>query len=149
MTWRVDPRPAPARAKPVPREKYEQANGVHLLRSLGATVYVLGTRRRQGDHPGTMQTPGIPDIYAFLPFDATRGWTARFVWWEVKAAGGRLRPEQAHFQTLCAIADVDHVAGDVNALVAYLIRRGRLKPESVAYYRQPAASAVTDPKVRP
>jgi hypothetical protein len=27
----------------------------------------MGTTRRRGDYPGTMQTPGIPDLMAFLP----------------------------------------------------------------------------------
>lgn len=48
-------------------EKAVQQQIVHLLRSLGAHVYEIGTRRRRQDYPGTMQSPGIPDLVAFLP----------------------------------------------------------------------------------
>jgi hypothetical protein len=42
-------------------EKVIQQQIVTLLRSIGAQVWVLGTRRKRGDYQGTMQTPGLPD----------------------------------------------------------------------------------------
>lgn len=55
------------RRPPVIPEKSEQSQIVQLLRSLGAQVYVLGNHRRKGDFAGTMQTPGLPDLQAFMP----------------------------------------------------------------------------------
>jgi hypothetical protein len=48
-------------------ERAEQSHIVQLLRTVGGQVYVLGTTRRRGDYAGTMQTPGLPDLLAFLP----------------------------------------------------------------------------------
>lgn len=118
------------RAKPIQREKVEQANGLNLLRSVGASVYVLGTRRRRDDYQGTMQTPGIPDVWFFLPS------VSRCGWWEVKAEGGRLSPAQRAFRDSCLLANIDHIHGGVDALIAYLVSVGRLKAENVAHYRQ-------------
>lgn len=68
-------------------EKAVQAQIVHLLRSIGANVYVLGTTRRKGDHQGTMQTPGIPDLYVFLPrLPSGLDNHISTLWVEVKAA---------------------------------------------------------------
>lgn len=68
------------RVRRAPRqlEKTEQAGGVKLLSTIGAKVYVLGTRRSRGrpcpkcgtfveEHQGTRQTPGVGDVLAFLP----------------------------------------------------------------------------------
>ena len=115
-------------------EKTEQAAIVRLLRGLGASVYVLGTHRRRGDYPGTMQTPGISDLVVFLPRE--RG--VLFV--EVKAPKGRLRPEQAEFRRLCLAclsAQVHHVVGGLDAVIGYLIGVGLLKSTQVAHYRAP------------
>lgn len=76
-------------------ERAIQAHVVRLLRHVGCTVWVLGTTRRRGDYHGTMQTAGLPDVIAFLP----RAGGVLFV--EVKAPGGRLRPEQAQFRACC------------------------------------------------
>lgn len=97
-------------------EKHVQAAGVRLLRSLGASVYVLGTRRPRGDFPGTRQTPGIGDVYACLARHA--------LWWECKAQGGRLRPEQAAFRDHCQRLGVPHVVGDLDALIGWLEAHG-------------------------
>ena len=48
-------------------EKEIQADIVKLLETVGAAVYKIGTTRKKGDHQGTMQTPGIPDLVAFVP----------------------------------------------------------------------------------
>ena len=50
----------------LPLEKEIQADIVKLLETVGAAVYKIGTKRKKGDHQGTMQTPGIPDLLAFV-----------------------------------------------------------------------------------
>ena len=47
-------------------EKSIQSDIVKLLETVGAAVYKIGTTRKRGDHQGTMQTPGIPDLCAFV-----------------------------------------------------------------------------------
>ena len=37
-----------------------------LLKTVGAAVYKIGTKRKKDDYQGTMQTPGIPDLCAFV-----------------------------------------------------------------------------------
>jgi hypothetical protein len=109
-------------------ERDEQREIVKLLRTIGAAVYVLGTTRRKGDHPGTMQTPGIPDIYAILPAPAYRPLRRGMgVWIEVKAKGGRLRPEQAGFAAHCCAWDIPHVVGGLDAVIDFLVSGGWVK----------------------
>lgn len=72
-------------------EKDLQRQVVEELRWAGCRVYVLGTRRRRGDHQGTMQSPGIPDLYFFAPRILGGQWV------EMKSAGGRLSVEQVAF----------------------------------------------------
>lgn len=116
-------------------EKAIQQQGVNLLRQVGSAVYVLGTHRRRGDHQGTMQTPGIGDVYAFVPVVLpVRAIEA--LWWEAKAPGGRLRVEQRAFREQCLRAGVAHVVGDLDALIAWLVTRGVVKLDSFAHYRQ-------------
>jgi hypothetical protein len=126
-----------ARQAPARLEKYEQADGVQLLRSIGATVYVLGTVRRATDYHGTMQTPGLPDVQAFLPRRLAH--QPRLLMWEVKRTGGRIRAEQAEFRRLCLGATVDHVVGDLSTLMAWLVEHGYLRAEQLPASRQPAA----------
>ncbi len=115
--------------KPKPRlEKHEQADGVQLLRTLGAAVYVLGTVRPRGDHPGTCMTPGLCDVMAFLPMGVGE---RQFLCWEVKSATGRLRPEQAAFREHCVSAGVDYVVGDLNALMKWLVSAGYLSADQL------------------
>jgi hypothetical protein len=103
-------------------EKTVQSQIVHLLRSLGASVYVIGTVRRKGDWHGTMMSPGICDVLAFVQCrDAYR-----FVAIEVKAGRGRLRPEQAQFQAHCQAAHIEHVVGGLDAVIAWLEVHGCL-----------------------
>ncbi len=138
MTLRARSTLAAPRCRQQP-EKAQQEQGIALLRSLGATVYRLGVSRRAGDWQGTMQTPGLPDVMAFLPH---RGSPVRtFVCWEVKAPGGRLRPEQLEFQARCFDAGVAHVAGDLTALMAWLVGAKFLRADQLPAHRQvPAAS---------
>lgn len=117
-------------------EKVEQAHIVQLLRSIGARVYVIG-------HPspadgrafrGTGQTPGIPDLLAFLHASARE---PELLFVEAKARGGRLRPEQAEFQDLARRAHVSHVVGGLDAVIAWLVERHYVKAEAFTHYRQP------------
>jgi len=124
-------------------EKIEQAHLIKLLRSVGGRVYVLGTRRRAEDFQGTMQTPGIGDVYALLPAPPLRHEDGRpcSLWVEVKARGGRLRPEQAAFREQCLAAGVPHVVGGLDAVIAFLVDGGWLKANWVPHYRQPALAS--------
>lgn len=114
---------SPAVALPRVSEKKEQAAIVKLLCSLGATVYVIGTVRAKGDHPGTRQTPGIPDIFAWIGRDGCT-WP---LWIEVKARGGRLRPAQAEFKMLADHAQNYHIVGGCDDVIAWLQDHGWLK----------------------
>lgn len=130
MNMLAKPRRAPRQL-----EGAQQAQGVALLRSLGGAVYVLGTRRPRGDHQGTCQTPGVADVLCFLPH---RGSGVRtFMCWEVKASGGRLRPEQIAFQAHCFEAGVAHVTGDLTALMAWLVQAKFLRADQLPASRQP------------
>lgn len=134
-------------------EKTEQAHGVQLLEGIGGKVYVMGTRRSRGkpcpkcgefvpEGQTTRQTPGIPDVMAFLP-PRPRGGDVRpiFVFWEAKASDGRESDEQVRFKELCQDALVEHVVGDYNALIAWLIARLYVKADSFSHYRQPKGSS--------
>jgi hypothetical protein len=118
-------------------EKLVQSQIVNLLRSIGAAVYTLGTTRRRGDYAGTCQTAGIGDIFCLMPKPKEGDGRACGLWVEVKAAGGRLRPEQDEFRKQCIAAGIPHVVGGVDELIAWLIAGGWLKRESVAHYREP------------
>lgn len=120
-------------------EKVEQSHVVQLLRSFGCTPFIFGTRRRRGDYQGTMQSPGIADVLAFLPERIGRVETTlpRLVFVECKAEGGRLRPEQRVFRELCLAAGVPHIVGGLDAVIAWFIERGYAQPEQFSHYRQP------------
>lgn len=132
-------------------EKVVQSHIVQALRSVGGQVYVMGTTRRRGDYGGTMQTEGIPDLMAFLPrprsvADGPRSMMAlaaesqrRLLFVECKAAGGQLRPEQVVFRDLCGEADVTHLVGGLDDVLAWLTDAGYIKAENVPHYRQPGA----------
>lgn len=125
-------------------EKVEQAHGVQLLLSIGAEVYVSGTRRKRGDYQGTMQTPGIPDVEAFLKGafsqrDREAGYPDRLILkWECKRVGGRLSPAQQRYQELCAAARIAYVVGPLDALIAWLAAHHYINADDVAHYRRPA-----------
>ena len=123
--------------KPVRRrhpERDEQAHIVRLLRTLGAEVWALGTTRRRSDYQGTNQTPGLPDVEAFMP--APDGGRVLLVV-EVKAPGGRLRPDQVRFRDCCRAAGIAHVTGGVDAVIAWLVDHDYLNRNHVAWYRLP------------
>ena len=105
---------------------------MNTLRLVGAKVYVSGTTRRKGDHPGTMQTPGIPDLEAFLP--ARNGWPRRLLKVEVKAPGGRLSAEQAEYRDLCLDASVAHIVGGLDDVLAWLMREGYVRSGQLPHY---------------
>lgn len=121
---------------PVVSERVEQAHIVQLLTLLGGKVYVSGTVRRRGDFPGTMQSPGIPDLEVFLPpIDGKR----RLLKIECKAIGGRVSDAQRAYQQLCEQADIAHVVGNYDAVVEWLVAHQYAKPESFPHYRQRVA----------
>jgi len=139
----------------VQHEKFEQGDGIKLLRSIGATVYTVGTRRSRGTRckkcgefvpnpdQGTRQTPGIPDVLAFMrPHEmdlATQRPRRHLLWWEAKRPGGGEESDaQREFRALCSETATLHCLGDVNDLVAFLVAQGFLKRENVPYYRLPA-----------
>ena len=62
----------------------------------------------------------------------------RQLWVEVKAVGGRPTPEQLIFAGHCALADVGHVIGGVDEVIAWLIRGWWLLEQNVPHYRRPA-----------
>lgn len=104
-------------------EKSEQAAIVELLETLGAQVWVLGTRRPRGDYQGTRQTPGVPDLYAAIP-------TGRYavpIWIEVKSSTGRLRPAQITFRDACARAGHAHLVGGVDVVLEFLTAHAFVK----------------------
>lgn len=130
-------------------EDIEQIGIINLIRSLGGKHYTLGTRRRKGDHQGTMQTPGIGDVYGFLPPPRARPddpWAA--FWVECKAPGGRMSPDQEEFQAYCVKARAHHVVGGINAFIAWLIAGGWLRPDQVAHYRVPTVPKSTPRSAR-
>ena len=130
-------RPALWLTKPVRRrhpERDEQAHIVRLLRTVGAEVWTLGTTRRHGDYQGTNQAPGLPDLLSFLP--VPDGGRVLLVV-EVKAPGGRLRPDQVRFRDCCRAAGIHHITGGIDAVIAWLLEHGYLKPDQVAFHRLP------------
>ena len=122
-------------------ERVVQRQIVHLLRSVGAQVWVLGTTRRRGDYHGTMQTPGLPDLIASVK--------GHMLMVECKAAGGRLRPEQRVFQQACQDCGVAHVVGGVDEVVAWLVGEGILRADALPHYRvaaKPPREGVSAPR---
>ena len=102
-------------------EKEIQADIVKLLETVGAAVYKIGTKRKKGDHQGTMQTPGIPDLVAFVPVrpSATLGHIGHMpsvqLWIEVKRPGGTMSFAQTDFRIHALRAGCEHVTGGVKA----------------------------------
>ena len=116
-------------------EKHIQFDIVKLLESLGAKVYRIGTKRKKGDHQGTMQTAGIPDLLAFVPtkistVNPRRVSSVRWksspvqLWIEVKRPGEEMSEEQAKFRNHALEADCAHVVGGVDEVVDWLRARG-------------------------
>jgi hypothetical protein len=126
-------------------EKFEQADIEQLLTKIGGKVYHIGTKRRKGDHQGTMQTEGIPDVFAFLPApQLSRSALARTggpvpVWIEVKRKGERIRPgtEQEGFRLLCVSSGLRHWTGSLDDIIRELVDGGWVRADSFPHYRQP------------
>lgn len=119
-------------------EKVEQAHIVTLAQSLGAKAYVLGTRRKKGNHQGTMQTPGIPDLYLVLPaIERPSRRPATALWWEVKSETGARSTEQLEFALLIEAAYMPYGFGPLKAFIKWLLDNGRMLPHQVAHYNLP------------
>ena len=103
-------------------ERAEQRAILDLLKLVHAEVWVLGTVRKRGDWPGTRQTPGLPDIIAVMP--DTPKWFPTLVMIEVKAVHGQLSIPQERFRAACERAEVEHIVGGVDAVLAWLRARG-------------------------
>jgi hypothetical protein len=75
-----------------------------------------------------MQTPGLPDLIAFLPAPPYRGYgepvlgVALFV--EVKARGGRMRTAQKVFAQQCFDVGVPHLVGGIDQVIQWAIEAG-------------------------
>jgi hypothetical protein len=131
-------------------EKVVQHHIVAALRAIGAAVYVLGhpSPRDGRSHRGTGQTPGVPDLLVLLPprpcsvcaHPETCAIRHRgcLLFVEVKAEGGRLRPEQRDFRERCLAADVQHVTGNLDDVYAWLLAHHYLRASQVPHYRLPA-----------
>ena len=104
-------------------EKDIQADIVKLLETVGAAVYKIGTTRKKGDHQGTMQTPGIPDLVAFvrMPWKVSEV-RPRYVqlWIEVKRPGGAMSDAQTKFRLHVLEAYCEHIVGGVDEVVDWL-----------------------------
>ena len=109
----------------LPLEKDVQADVVKLLETVGAAVYKIGTTRKKGDHQGTMQTPGIPDLCAFVPVSAPCPLVQ--LWIEVKRPGGTMSATQGAFRWNALEAGGAHVVGGVDEVVDWLKARGVVK----------------------
>ena len=116
-----------------PLEKEIQADIVKLLKTVGAAVYQIGTTRKKGDHQGTMQTPGIPDLVAFAMVPGLASPHAPFVvhveqlWIEVKRPGGTMSAPQRLFRTQAVTAGCELVVGGVDEVLVWLKDRGVVK----------------------
>lgn len=133
-------------------EKFEQQLTVEYLRWVGSTIYIVGTRRPKGrncpkcgtfvaEHQGTCQTPGQPDIWAFVP--NRQRTTRQLVAIECKAPHERRTPEsrmsdaQTEFRDLCVAAGIPHIVGGLNEVIAWLLNEGIVDPKHVPHYRLP------------
>jgi hypothetical protein len=147
------------RRKAVQHEKIEQQHGELLATPYALKIYRFGTRRavrcahcgEVSKDLGTRQTPGPGDVLFFLRAPTHRDAQGfregpRAVWWEAKRPKIGTRPagkpsdEQIEFAELCGLVCHDHVSGDTNALVAYLIHGGWVRRDQIAHYRLPPES---------
>jgi hypothetical protein len=108
-------------------EKAEQAAIVQLLRSLGASVYVIGHPSPDDGrtHRGTGQTDGIPDLYVVIGHRAPYGsGQPCALWIEVKAKDGKLRAEQDLFRRRVLGVGHYHIVGGLDAVLCWLAGGG-------------------------
>jgi VRR-NUC domain len=110
---------------PEPLEKFIQRDIQKLLLLLGAKVYVLGTRRARGDQQGTRQSPGLPDLIAFLPAQLPSR-RSRILLIEVKRKGNDLSQAQFDFQMLCQAANIAYITGNLDRVLTWLTAEGYL-----------------------
>jgi len=91
---------------------------------------------------GTRQTPGISDVLAFLkrPIQTTAPAARDLVAIECKRHGGKLSPDQERFRAACLAADIKHVVGTLDQVIAWLIAEGYLARENVGHYHQTEAN---------
>ena len=125
--------------KPRQPERAEQEAVKRLLLTIGAKFWVAGTVRKKGDHPGTMQTPGLADMpLVFLPIKNS---VRQLVVIEVKSPkaaktkSGGLRPEQRELQVCCWEAGVPYIHGDLDAVIAWLVEHEYVKASQFPHYR--------------
>ena len=115
----------------VPLEKVEQAQILELLKAIGASWYEIGRPRarlcwyckKPSKDLGMRQTPGIPDLWVFLPAKKNSGpfVTPTFLWIEAKRAkDGRLSDEQRDFRDECRRRGIPHVDGSYDRVVDWL-----------------------------
>lgn len=96
-------------ANVTPRDEDEVVDAADaLMRALGFDVVRLSQKRR------SKITPGVPDRYYLHRRRKIS------LWYEAKAPGGTLRPEQSEFQRMCQEAHVEHVAGGLPQLREWL-----------------------------
>lgn len=145
--------PRKPRAKPRHPERDEQETVKRLLRSLGAKFWVAGTTRKKGDHPGTMQTPGLADIpFVFLPRRHGHGEElirTKFALYDLvviemkspeaaRSKNGGLSEEQLELQHYCELAGITYIHGDAKAITQWLIGNRYLRADAVAHYYAPS-----------
>lgn len=135
--------PELGRVRLVPSEAQEQRAIIDLLVLAGCRygthkdqetdIYVLGTRRPRNLPKAahlTRQTPGIPDLFSFLPLQprfARPETPPRAVWIEVKALDGSPSPAQLRFADRAVVRGVPYVIGTADVVRAFLERHGFLK----------------------
>jgi hypothetical protein len=122
-------------------EKDVQRAVIHLFcrigcrydpKGLDTDIIVLGTKRprnlpRQAHR--TFQTPGVPDLYVFLPvlrrYERSTLPPAA-VWFEVKAEDGAPSPAQLSFAARAQFRGLPYRIGGVDEARAFLIEHGFL-----------------------
>jgi len=127
-----------------------QHHSASFLRSIRGIVHEYGHHRSKGRKCpncgefvqntdfSTRQTPGAPDIHAFLRHPTLGTW--RGLWQECKAEGGTLSPEQRDFREYARLANELHVVGGLDDLIACLLEEGYIHRGQVAHYRLPKAA---------
>ena len=108
------PRPPVGPLADEPSEKAIVARGRDLLHQLGCSTYSLQQTRP------SRQARGFPDLFVMSP-------RLGGFFWEAKAPGGRQSPAQVAFEQECQRCGVEYLCGDLDALLAYLERRGLIE----------------------
>lgn len=131
------------RVRLVPSEAVEQRGIIDLLVAAGCRygtkkdqetdIYVLGTKRSRylpNLAHKTRQTPGIPDLYTFLPRVRKIELPTlppAAVWIEVKALDGRSSPAQERFAERAQLRDIPYLIGGVDVVRRFLEKHGFLR----------------------